>query len=85
MGWQWHQQDHMQIICTLLQTDNHASISPLGFLQARCPSCRPTNSVKALKASILHRQGNKLKLMCFDKKELRTGNKTKPSTTSVQS
>jgi len=23
MGWQWHQMDHMQIICTLLQTDNH--------------------------------------------------------------
>jgi len=22
MGWQWHQLDHMQIICTLLQTDN---------------------------------------------------------------
>ena len=25
MGWQWHQLDHMQIICTLLQTDKHAS------------------------------------------------------------
>jgi len=24
--------------------------SPQGFLQAGCPSCRPTNSVKALKA-----------------------------------
>jgi len=31
MAWQWHQLDHMQIICTLLQTDNHASISPLSF------------------------------------------------------
>jgi len=50
MGWQWHQLDHMQIICTALQTDNHASISPLSFLQAGCPSCRPTNSFKALKA-----------------------------------
>ena len=29
MGWQWHQLDNMQIICTLLQTDNHASTSPL--------------------------------------------------------
>jgi len=26
-GWQWHQLDHMQIICTSLQTDNHASTS----------------------------------------------------------
>jgi len=31
MGWQWHQLDHMQIICTLLRTDNHASTSPLIF------------------------------------------------------
>jgi len=31
--------------------DNHANIPPLSFLQTGCPSCRPTNSVKALKAS----------------------------------
>jgi len=42
--WQWHQLGHMQV-CTLLQTDNHATT----FLKAGCPSCRPTNSVKALK------------------------------------
>jgi len=24
IGWQWHQLDHIQIICTLLQADNHA-------------------------------------------------------------
>jgi len=29
--------------------DNHANIPPLSFLQAGCPSCCPTNSVKALK------------------------------------
>ena len=45
--WQWHQLGHMQV-CTSLQTDNHASAPPLSFLQAGCPSCRPTNSVKAL-------------------------------------
>ena len=28
--------------------DNHANIPPLCFLQAGCPSWRPTNSVKAL-------------------------------------
>jgi len=47
--WQWNPLGHMQI-CTSLQTDNHASTPPLSFLQARCPSCLPTNSVKALKA-----------------------------------
>jgi len=46
--WQWHQLGHMQV-CTSLQTDNHASIPPL-FFTGWIPSCRPTNSVKALKA-----------------------------------
>ena len=50
--WQWHELDHMQV-CTSLQTDNHASTPPLSFLQAGCPSCHPTNSVKALKATDL--------------------------------
>ena len=49
--WQWHQLGHMQV-CTSLQTDNHASTPPVSFLQARCPSCRPTNSVKALKSGV---------------------------------
>jgi len=49
--WQWHQLGHMQV-CTSLQTDNHANTPSLSFLQAGCPSCRPTNSVKALKAKI---------------------------------
>ena len=44
--WQWHHLGHMQV-CTSLQTDNHASTPPLSFLQAGCPSCRPTNIVKA--------------------------------------
>jgi len=47
--WQWHHLGHIRV-CTLLQTDNHASTPPLSFLQARCPSCCPTNSIKALKA-----------------------------------
>jgi len=46
-GWQWHQLSHMQIICTTLQRDNHASTSSQ-FLRAGCSSWRPTNSVKAL-------------------------------------
>jgi len=49
--WQWHQLGRMQV-CISLQTDNHTNTPSLGFLQAGCPSCRPTNSVKALKAVI---------------------------------
>jgi len=51
MGWQWAQLDHMEIICSLLQTNNHTITSSLHFLQTGCSSWRPTNSVKALKAS----------------------------------
>jgi len=53
--WQWQQLGHMQV-CTSLQTDNHASTPSLSFLQAGCPSCRPANSIKALKASTIHTQ-----------------------------
>ena len=28
-GWQWHQLDHMQAICTSLQTDDHTNTSSL--------------------------------------------------------
>ena len=54
---QWHQLSHMQV-CTSLQIDNHTSTPSLCFLQAECPSCHPTNRVKALKAIVankLHR------------------------------
>jgi len=47
--WQWHHLGHMQD-CTSLQTDNHTSTPQ--FLRARCPSCRPTNSIEALKGVI---------------------------------
>jgi len=45
MGWQWHQLNHMQIICTLLQTYNHASTSSLIFYRPDAfPDAKPTVS-----------------------------------------
>ena len=45
MEWQWHQLDHMQIICTSLQTDNNASTSPLSFYRPDAiPATQPTAS-----------------------------------------
>jgi len=42
MGWQWHQLDCMQIVCTSLQTDNHASTSPLSFYRPDAlPAAQP--------------------------------------------
>jgi len=45
MGWQWHQLDHMQIIYTSLQTDNHTSNSSLRFYRLDAlPAAKPTAS-----------------------------------------
>jgi len=45
IGWQWHQLDHMQIICTSLQTDNHTSSSLLSFYKPDAlPAAQPTAS-----------------------------------------
>ena len=43
--WQWHQLGHMQV-CTLLQTDNHASTLPLSFFYRldAFPVTQPTAS-----------------------------------------
>ena len=45
MGWQWHQPDDTQIICTSLQTYNYASISSLNFCRLHAlPDAQPTVS-----------------------------------------
>ena len=42
--WQWHQLGHMQV-CTLLETDNHASTPPLCFYRPDAlPVAQPTAS-----------------------------------------
>jgi len=43
--WHWHQLGHMQV-CTLLQTDNHASTPPLKFFYRpdALPAAQPTAS-----------------------------------------
>ena len=41
--WQWHQLDHMEIICTSLKTDNHAITSPFSFYKPDAlPAAQPT-------------------------------------------
>jgi len=46
MWWQWHQLDHMQIICNSLQTDNHANTSSLEcfYRLNALPDAQPTAS-----------------------------------------
>jgi len=45
LGWQWHQLDHMQTICTSLQIDNHINISSLNFYRPDAlPDTQPTVS-----------------------------------------
>jgi len=46
--WQWHQLGHMQI-CTLLQTNNHASNPPLSFFTGRMPFLPPSQQRQSTK------------------------------------
>ena len=49
---QWHQLDHLQTICTSLQTDNHTNTSSLKFYRpGALPDAQPT--VLTLKAIII--------------------------------
>jgi len=50
-------------VCISLQADNHASTPPLSLLQAACPSCRPTNSIKALKATPAYTAARKWRVL----------------------
>jgi len=47
--WQWHPLDHNESLHLAPDRQQHQHPTTLMFLQAGCPSCRPTNSVKALK------------------------------------
>jgi len=47
---QQHQLDHMQTICTSLQTDNYTNTSSPNFYRPGVLT-RPNNGIKALKAN----------------------------------
>jgi len=54
--WQSHQLGNMQV-CTLLQTNNHASTSPLSFLPGQMPFLPPNQqhqSIEGKSRSLLH-------------------------------
>ena len=50
--WQWHQLGRMQV-CTLLQTDNHASMPPLKFFTGQMPFLPPNQQRQSTEGSIL--------------------------------
>jgi len=60
--WQWHQLGHMQV-CTLLQTDNHASTPPLSFFTGRMPLLPPNQSINALKGFTISYQQESMSLL----------------------
>jgi len=65
MWWQLHQLDHMQNICTSLQTDNHAIIAPLSFYRSDAlPAAQPTAS-RQHKRNIYHFKYTNLKWYLF--------------------
>ena len=51
--WQWHPLGHMQV-CTLLQTDNHASTHPLSFLLAGYQILPPNQQLQCTEGKMIH-------------------------------
>ena len=54
--WQWHQLGHVQVCCTLLQTDNHASTPPLSFFTGRMPFLPPNQQRQSIEGRIHNSQ-----------------------------
>jgi len=55
-GWHWHQLDHMQIVCTSLQTDNHDITSPLSsYRPDALPAAQATVSKHWRQITQLHK------------------------------
>ena len=63
--WQWHLLGHMQVY-TLLQTDNHASTSPLSFFTGRTPFLPPNQQRQSTEGTwrirLIYRDGTTYKL-----------------------
>jgi len=49
MGWQWHQLDHVQIICTSLHADKHASTQ---FFTGRMPFLPPNQQRQSTEGNV---------------------------------
>ena len=50
--WQWHQLGHMKV-CTALQTDSHASTSPLKFFTGRMPFLQPNQECQSTESTVI--------------------------------
>ena len=70
MGLQWHQLDHMEIICTSCQTDNHASTSPLSFYRTDAlPAAQPTASKQWRQVQLYTKQSRKDLFQTYNSKQ----------------
>ena len=58
MGWQWHQLDHMQTICTSLQTDNHTNTSLLNFFTGQMLFLKPNQQCQSTEGNLQRNNNN---------------------------
>jgi len=57
--WQWHQLDYMQV-CISLQTDNHASTSPLSYFTGRMPFLLPNQQRQSTESKFVSTRMHRL-------------------------
>jgi len=66
--WQWHQLGCMQV-CASLQTNNHASTSPLSFFTGRMPFLPPNQQCKSTEGpNMLEKNYKHLHLKAYHRK-----------------
>jgi len=63
--WQWHQMGRMQV-CTSLQTDNHASTSPLSFFTGRMPFLPPNQQRQSTEGTIMTDEIRQFQQVCLE-------------------
>jgi len=77
MGWQWHQRDHMQIICTSHQTDNDVTSATLhsiftGQMPFLMPyqQCQSTEGNPQYNTNVIKTTATHLKTIKYNKTEI---------------
>ena len=64
-GMQWHQLDHMQTICTSLQTDNHTNTSSLNVYRPDAlPDAQKANQQSTIQRKDANIASNQKQIWC---------------------
>jgi len=65
MGWQWHQLDHMEIICTLLQAPHHSIFTEWMLFLTPNQQCQSTEGRNLGEARLVKQELENIQCLGF--------------------